>query len=81
MRKDVLSEGFIAATNRLKNWQGEVEDIRFAGIPCPSCRSTFYLTYIVEVCRTRVPMDKTVEFCGCYCGSCGLGKHGARKRT
>ncbi|KKM24177.1 hypothetical protein LCGC14_1607740 [marine sediment metagenome] len=81
MKKDVLSDGFIAASNQLKNWQPEATDIQFAPKTCPQCGSTFYITYIVPICLTRVPMDKTLEHCGYFCGGCRLGSHGARKRT
>lgn len=81
IRKDVLSDGFVAASNRLKNWQSEAKHIQFAPKTCPACGSTFYVTYLIPICYERVPMDETLEHCGYFCGSCGLGSFGARKRT
>lgn len=69
-----------AVEERLFAWQPEATDVMRAIAVCPKCRSSLYLTYIVPVCKTRTPLDKTLEYCGYYCGSCHFAEHGARKK-
>ncbi len=66
---------------KLMAWQPDATAIRRERQPCPHCHSSLYVSYIIPVCLTRVPMDETLEYCGFYCGSCINGQPGARKKT
>ncbi len=76
----LLSVGETVARARLRAWQPEASDIQVAPKTCPRCLSSFYITYIIPICLLRETLDETTEHCGYFCGSCGLGSYGARKR-
>jgi C4-type Zn-finger protein len=73
--------GFARARDRLLRWQPTATSIKMANSTCPVCHTSHFVSYRILSCVNNPPIDETIENCGYYCGGCGYGNAGARKKS